>query len=132
MSGLILPDTKQAKVGPDIQESSWRYKAIWETKGNTTPLGSLLLAVLGFARKPPAFDKTGRITKDGFVETEFLSRDGRMGKIRLGAVSEFQDEWRRLADKLDIKDWERKEMFAEIKKWIAKDERLTKEGYLDG
>lgn len=106
----------------------WQHRAVKETGGNTTLMGCFVLAILGWqhGRKPPRFGKTARIDKNGNVFSNMQDKNGIMYRNHfLGGVKDITDSFRGLADHLKLDDKQRGEMFAELKKWFAIDERAN-------
>lgn len=125
MTRSDIPTIDQA-----VQRETWQYRAVEATGGNQSKLGAIVLAILG--KFPPSgrnmFGRTCTITSDGYVMADFTDRDG---ELHLGAfvgdVADLIRNFRGLADHLKLKDAERQEMFAELRKWIAKDWRSNPE-----
>ena len=118
MSSLILP--------PDYDR--WQHRAVRETGGNTTLMGCFVLAILGWqhGRHPPRFGKIARISADGMIFSNMQDSSGRMYRSHcLGPVKTVIDNFRGLADHLKLNDKERSEMFEELRKWFAIDERAN-------
>lgn len=105
--------------------ASWKLRAIRATKGNQSKLGSILIAVLGrIPRHPPRFGLKATITSDGFVMADFQGKDFvRHYSALVCEVKELTNNFRGLADHLKLDKEEREEMFAELRKWIARDYR---------
>lgn len=111
-----------------LNERRWQHRAVERTGGNQTLLGCFVLAILGFqhGRKPPRFGRIARIDKDGNVYSNLQTKDGIIIRNQtLGPVQNIVDSFRTLADELDLTDAERQEMFGELRKWFAIDERAT-------
>jgi len=128
MANIITPDgAKPLTEAQERERLSWQYRVIAETKGNSTMLGCLLLAVMGRnAKSAPAMGENAIITTDGIIVTQFLTKHGRLHKaVPIGRVSEIVTELRQLSDKLKLPDDDRVAMFAEMRKWIARDYRAT-------
>ena len=119
MSGqLLLPD----------HLDHWQHRAVRETGGNQTMLGCFVLAILGWqsGRKPPRFGKIARVDKDGQLWSNLQTADGQvLMNHHLGPVKQVIDEFRGLADHMKLADEERVQMFSELRKWIAIDERAN-------
>jgi hypothetical protein len=106
----------------------WQHRAVKETGGNTTLMGCFVLAILGFqhGRKPPRFGSHAAINEDGMVIAHAQNADGKMFKNEnLGHVQNVIDSFRGLADRLKLADWERDEMFSELRKWFVHDARAN-------
>jgi len=117
----------EMKHTPEQERASWQYRAIALTRGNSTMLGTLILAVLGrSAKHPPAMGQNAIITTDGMIVTQVLTRAGILHKaVPIGRVSEVVDELRRLCDTAKLDDAERQALFASVRAWIVKDYRAT-------
>jgi len=76
-----------------------------------------------------AFGKNCTIRLDGLVET-LVRNNGRWRLTPIGTVQGLRDDMRRLADHCKLTDKDREAMFAELSKWILKDERATSTGEL--
>ena len=110
---------------PNVEKDSWQYRAIAHTMGNSTPLGCLLLAVIGRnAKHPPWFGLTAEITAEGLVVTSFTHRSGaRYDPWVFGPVEELTAAFSRLADELKLNDADRIELFRQVRQWVARDHR---------
>lgn len=117
-------------------EHSWQYRAVERTKANSTPLGMILLGVLGKASKyAPRVSNAAAIMPSGAIVVNFLDREGHyhaatnLDEIAggLGTVGELTDAFRRLADDLKLEDHERIDMFKEVRQWLAIDYRVMKD-----
>ena len=106
--------------------NSWQARAVEATGGNTSRLGCLVLAILGWqhGRKPPRFGSTAVILKDGTVMSNFQNKAGNMfANQAICTVQEMVDSFRGLADHLKLNDIDRLAMFEELRKWIREDKR---------
>lgn len=111
------------------ERATWQYRAIAATKGNTSRLGCILLAVLGRnAKHPPWFGANAVITSDGYVLSHFTGKDGVMhyGAF-VGSVNDLVKNFRGLAEHLKLSDKEQAEMFVQLQQWIQRDYRIVKE-----
>lgn len=108
-----------------LEQNTWQYLAIEFTKGNSTPVGALLLAVLGRnARNPPWFGNTAEITAEGLVVTSFTGKDCMLRfPHAVGSVNELTTIFSKLADSLKLDDAARVELFRLVRQWVAKDNR---------
>lgn len=109
----------------DWSREGWRFRAIETTRGNSTTIGTLLLAVIGrHSRRPPWFGPTCVITPDGYVLSNFVDRYGTMHPAALVCgIEDMIDGFRRLADRLKLNDKDREELFDQLKKWVSVDHR---------
>lgn len=106
----------------------WQHRAVRETGGNTTLMGCFVLAVLGWqhGRKPPRFGSKAVINAEGMVICHMQDKNSvKHLNHCLGSVQTITDNFRGLADHLKLMDWERKEMFGELRKWFAHDARAN-------
>ncbi len=87
----------------------------------------LLRAVFpGFTSiQPPFLISSGRVAKSGRVIAKCVDKSGTIfwAKLYRNEV-ELRDDFRKLADKLQMDDIERQEMFAAIRRWVVADFRL--------
>ena len=105
--------------------SHWKYRAVEATLGHLTPLGCILLAVIGHGRmKLPRLGLTAEISADDHIFSDLWTMEGkRYPKAHVCKRQEMVDAFRSLCDQLDFTDAEREELFCELRKWIAKDHR---------
>lgn len=118
MTGIIAP----------YRRERWQHRAVQETGGNTTLMGCFVLAILGWqhGRHPPRFGSKAVIDAEGIVITHMQDKNGvKHHNHRLGHVKDIVDSFRGLADHLKLDDWEREEMFAELRKWFYHDARAN-------
>ncbi len=119
----------------DTQEQSWQYRALLVLRGNETMSGSILLAALGsFAkldkRWPSKLYGAARIREDGTVVTGYRpDPNGEWDKLAVcvGHVDQVAHSFSLLADDLKLNDADRVAMFAAVRNWITKDERIKPE-----
>lgn len=116
--------SKELTDEQERERATWQYRAVLETRGNQTPVGTMLLSVLGRpAKNPPRFGRSAAITKDGVLVTTFQARDG--SKVTFTCqLQEVIDNFRRLSETLKLTEVEATEMFVELQRWIAFDERV--------
>lgn len=107
------------------QRAHWSYRAVNESRGNSTPLGAVLLAVLGQnAKHPPGFGPSAVISPDGRLLSNFVDRGGRMTVgYDLGPVGVIRDRFRILADQINATDAEREDLFLAFRRWVSHDYR---------
>lgn len=128
----------------DRLRDTWQGRALAVAKGRTA---AVLLAVLA-AEWPsvlpillrvvfPGFQDIGRpflrgyaqIMPSGAVVCEMVDRDGRsMPSVIYDTQDRLLGDFRRLADRLKLKDEDRVTLFAVLGKWIVKDARVDHEG----
>lgn len=115
---IVLPP--QPKLGRE----SWQCKVVEATRGNTTQLGAIIVAIL---RQTPAsgkrcFGQTAVITSDHMVLCDFTDRDGGLHRSAfVCSVRDLKTNLARLADHCKLSDDERKELFAAARGWISHD-----------
>lgn len=104
----------------------WRIRAVEATLGNQTPLGTILLAVLGLqGGKIPRLGRTAEIHRNGHVAVDFWDENGEYrAKSDMGPIRALVDRWRKLADDIQATDADREAMFAELRKWFTVDQRV--------
>ena len=115
-------------IVPNGYGEAWQHRAVRETGGNQTKLGCYVLAVLNWqhGRHPPRFGSKARINADGYLVTNVQEADRRIHRdMVVDTVQEVTDSFRGLADRLKLSDAEREALFAELRKWIAHDDRAN-------
>lgn len=111
---------------------NWKDRARLSTSGG---LHLLMKAICGrpayhyhgdnlVAHYSPGFGPSCVIAENGLVIANFIDVRGRphVGQS-LGTTIEFRNMLRRLADRIECSDAERREMFDEVTKWVAVDYR---------
>ncbi|HLZ23660.1 MAG TPA: hypothetical protein VKQ30_16235 [Ktedonobacterales bacterium] len=120
-------DERTIFTTPSDEQASWQYKAIVATRGNQTLLGAIFLQIIGKnAKHPPQIVGTASVDEDGLCWSVLRKQHGleiAEGIVCLGSIADIRDEFRRLADHLKLNDDERKELFVELRKWVAVDLR---------
>ena len=108
-----------------LAKMRWQYRAVEALRGNQQAMGAVMIAVLGKAamHRPPRSGHQAMINAQGIVIAPYENRHGAVGLARVATVQELRGEFNKLADKLHFTDTERNEMFGELRKWIAFDER---------
>lgn len=133
---------------PSSQElrESWRGRALEATKGTRTfavilsiladsydlEMWPLLSAVFpGFRGVgPPSLVSSGRVAKSGRIIAMIAFSDGYVRWTPLyKSEIHLRDEFRKLADRLQLNDVDRQEMFGAIQRWLSSDLRL--DPYMD-
>lgn len=115
---LITPPQKP------LGRESWQCKVVEATRGNTTQLGAIIVAIL---RQTPAsgkrcFGQTAVITSDSMVLCDFIDRHGqKFPSAFVCSVRDLKSNLARLADHCKLSDDERKELFAAARGWISHD-----------
>lgn len=119
----------------------WQCKLLVETTGKTAAVALVMLANMyfeamevllrvafpGFVQiRPPLYSGHATIKRTGQVVCDYMDRDG--NTYRNVIVYETEDdltkEFRDIADRLKFSDADRNAMFAMIKKWVSRDERI--------
>lgn len=119
----------QLTEAQERERLTWQYRAIAATKGQTTRLGTILLAVMGKTldtglRNPPSYGPSAVITVDGYVISNFVDRRGQMHVGALvGTLEDVLVNFRNLADVLKLDDKDREDMFMQLRMWISHDYR---------
>lgn len=110
------------------ERDSWQYRAIQKTRGNTTIIGAVLVAMLGKSyriRGGKRFGRSAEILRNGTVVAPYESAGGQIyQRMPICSVTDLVTGFRRLADKLKLDDSERAEMFLKLRQWISKDARV--------
>lgn len=108
---------------------TWQYRAIEYTRGNQTPTGCIVIAMLGkTSNNPPRLNNAATITHEGLILCDFQDKEGYLNpEFLVGPVTLVVRDFRRLADELKFTDEERMEMFAKLRAWISIDERANKD-----
>lgn len=116
--------TPEERLRDEKMRAGWKYRAVDATQGDLI-LRPLLLTILNKpALNPPWIGPQGAITKEGVVICDFVDADNHKTELlRLCAISDLVDNFRRLADHLALTDAEREEMFSALRKWIVVDHR---------
>lgn len=109
--------------------ASWQYRMIEYTRGNTTPTGAIVIAMLGKTpSNPPMLNNTAIITEDAKILCDFVNRDHVLHpRWLVGSVENVVADFSRLCDELRLIDAERLEVFETLQRWISIDERTRKE-----
>jgi hypothetical protein len=87
----------------------------------------LLLVFPGFIEPSlPCLCSAARIGKTGAIIADVITRDGyvQQGMWIYKSETVLRDDFRSLADRVDLSDVDRRELFICINKWIVADQRL--------
>lgn len=123
----------------------WQCRLLVETKGKTAAVVLVMLANMyfeamdvllkvafpGFTQvNPPLFTGHAKIATTGAVVCDYMDRDRSIYRdaIAYGSEDEMIREFRDIADRLKFSDEDRKAMFAMIKRWVSRDDRIKVEG----
>jgi len=112
------------------QRHTWQYRAIEATRGNQTLLGSILIAVLDKSHMVTCkrFGREAEIDQGGTVWAPYQDANGKLhAQMQVCHVQDMIAGFRKLADKLKLKDSERVEMFQKLRQWVVRDARIVKE-----
>lgn len=122
-----LKEALKLTEAQERERASWQYRVIAASRGNSTLIGTLVLAVLGRnAKSAPAAGENAIITDNGWIVTKFLTREGKLHEAApVGRVSDIVDVLRQLSDAALLNDAERVEFFAQVRAWIVRDYRAT-------
>jgi hypothetical protein len=121
--------------------ASWQARALAEAKGQTA---MVLLSVLahtyeealvvllpivfpGFIEPSlPCLSSCGKIAKNGAIVADVIRKDHQVKKdaVIYSSDTAFQNDFRRLADRLQLNDADRTEMFKCVQRWLVADRRL--------
>lgn len=108
-------------------DDHWKLRVVAETYGNQTPMGALVLAIMGHTpNRRPYYKGLATIDKQGVIWCKFYARGMHNlfpKRVPICHVRAFNDELLRLAEKCKMDDREVGEFFSEAKKWIERDER---------
>ncbi len=76
--------------------------------------------------KAPFLCGCGKIDKQGRIVADAIMYDGaiKQPKVMFSDTQDYQNELRKLADRLKLSDNERREFFIVAKKWLVADRRL--------
>jgi len=109
----------------DQARNDWRYRAILEARSNQTPVGAVLLAIIGrHATTGPRIGPQAVIRVDGEVLTGFAPDPFTNADIiNLGSITDLVDKFRTLADRIKATDAERTDMFTRLRQWVVTDHR---------
>lgn len=118
----------EAAMAAAKARASWQFRMIEYTRGNQTPTGSIVIAMLG--RVPnnlPMLNNTAVITEAGEVLCDYVSRHGVLHRrFHIGNVQRIVGDFNRLCDELKLNDAESIEVFETLRRWISIDERTRK------
>ena len=114
-----------------VERQSWLYRAIALLHGNKSKLGALVIAIAGRKVNAPCFHPGGmKIKRDGSIMALYNDGSGFKARVVCHTVDELNDMFRGLAAELKMDEAQREDMFAELRKFCIKDERVTSN--LDG
>ena len=138
----LVEQSKEAKALRDM----WQGRALAAATGTTA---AVLLSVLAHnyddampvmlrvvkprtwdaenqTLRAPFLSSAGRIDKTGAIVADVVQANGKIQKQAVLYANEvaFRDDFRRLADRLKLRDDERIEMFKAAQRWVVADRRL--------
>lgn len=127
-----------------LLRDEWQCRLLAEAKDKNLAIVLAMLANLyleamevllrivfpGFVQiNPPIYTGFARILKDGRVVCDYIDRDYQ--KVQHALVYETEAElikqFRDIADRLKFSDRDRKAMFADLKRWVSRDDRIKPE-----
>ena len=112
-------------------KKSWLYRAIALMHGNKSTLGALVIAISGRRVNPPCFHPGGMIIRrNGSIDMLYNDGAGFRKRTVFPDVQDLNNLFRGLAAELNLSEAEREDMFAELRKFCIKDERVVSN--LDG
>lgn len=105
----------------------WKLRAIAATRGSTTMMGAVVLAIMGHVPpRPPYFKGLARIDAQGVIHAKMRGRRELFAKERpLMPVQAYTDELKRLAELCQMDDSEARQLMDEGRKWIERDARAV-------
>lgn len=123
----------------------WQCRLLAETKGKTAAVVLVMLANMyfealevmlrvvfpGFVQiKPPLYTGFATIKVTGQVVCDYMDADKNTYRnvIVYDSEDDLIKEFREIADRLKFSDEDRAAMFAMLKKWVSRDERIRVEG----
>lgn len=124
----------------------WQCRLLADTKGKTAAVVLVMLANMyfeametmlrvvfpGFVQiKPPLYTGFATIKPTGKVVCDYMDADKNTYRnvIVYDSEDDLIKEFRDIADRLKFTDSDRAAMFAMIKKWVSRDERIRVEGH---
>lgn len=120
-----MTDTLNEKQAAEFLLTTWQGKVLDHLHWRQLPWGTILMSALRpHAPVAPRFG-SATVDKNGRMYATLTNIDGTMQfKKFLCTTEQFQGDFRRIADDCKLTDTERTEMFAVLKSWISKDERV--------
>lgn len=123
----------------------WQCRLLAETRGKAAAVVLVMLANMyyealevmlrvvfpGFVQiKPPLYTGFATIKPTGVVVCDYMDADQHVYRnvIVYDSEDDLIKEFRDIADRLKFSDEDRAAMFAMIKKWVSRDERIKVEG----
>lgn len=123
----------------------WQCKLLVEAKGKAAAVALVMLANMyleamevllrvAFPKfvqiRPPLYTGHARITFTGHVVCDYIDKyyNLRRDTVVYDSEDDLIKEFRDIADRLKFSDGDREAMFAMIKKWVSRDDRLKVEG----
>lgn len=105
----------------------WKLRAIAATRGTTTMMGAVVLAILGHKpSKRPYFTGLASIDKHGVIWALLYAKNNIVPKMTpIGPVQTYTDDLKRLAEVCQMDDGEARQLMDEARKWIERDARAV-------
>jgi len=131
---------RQNRIAFDVL-ATWQAKVLADVSGKTAAVTLSILAhnydeallpllelvFPGFVSiTAPFLSTASRVNKSGHVVADMVMRDGQIvkDKVLYRDEMELRDDFRRLADRLQLNDSDRIELFTCVKNWVVADRRL--------
>ena len=140
--------SKEAKVlasrAAQQLRDDWQCRLLVEAKGKNAAIVLAMLANLYYEAlevmlrvcfptferiEPPLFTGFARILQDGRVVCDYMSSKYavQVNALVYETEAELIKEFRDIADRLKFSDADRKAMFADLKRWVSRDDRIKPE-----
>ena len=141
--GTLAADARALRSRPaQLLRDQWQCRLLAETKGKIAAVVMaflahsyfeametlLRMAYPGFVKvQPPLYSGPATIRSTGQITCTYIARnfEERHNVLVYDSEDDLLKEFRELADKLKLKDHEREEMFATIKRWVTRDDRIA-------
>lgn len=110
-------------------EQHWKLRALELTRGNTSKMGAVVLAILGHEpERRPYFKGLASVDNDGIIWALLYPKNRLIPHlVAICSTQDYRDELMRIAEKTQMSEAEAGEFFAEAQKWIEKDARAKSE-----
>ena len=102
----------------DVAAKDWRVRAILRTQGRQTPMGALLLAILGITRGTPAWGRVGMLLPDGKITSIFTPPTGAPRPAVVCTKDELQSFLYGIVMECKLTDDEGTELYRLAQSWI--------------
>lgn len=99
---------------------TWKRRALAATTG--TQFGAVLSSAFGSKKAAPKFTSKAIVTSDGFVQANFVGKDGiARHNAFVGSLQDLLRNARGLADHLALDADDRAEFFTAVRDWVVID-----------